>query len=107
MRNYVNIRVAVALDDGLIVPLIKYANTLELLELSIKFGIVFSFSGEITILGIATMEDAVVGKNGQVEILPTINLCLTVDYRAVDVVIAVQFRERLKEIIENPALLLL
>ncbi|OPL08479.1 MAG: hypothetical protein AVO33_11020 [delta proteobacterium ML8_F1] len=33
-RNFVNLGVAVALDEGLIVPVVKYANTMSLMELS-------------------------------------------------------------------------
>ncbi len=141
MRNFTNIGVAVALDEGLIVPVVKYANLMGLGELSNKIkslviksknnelemdelqGSTFtvtnlgmyemnSFSPiinqpEVAILGITAIKDEVVVKDGQMVILPMMNLCLTADHRVVDGAIAAEFMSRLKEIIENPAQLLL
>ena len=141
LRNYVNMGVAVALDEGLIVPVVKYANAMGLKELSneikslvikaknnelesddlqegtftvTNLGIheMDSFSPvinqpEVGILGITAIKDTVVAKDGQIVILPMMNLCLTADHRAVDGAVAAEFMGRLKEIIENPAQLLL
>ena len=141
LRNYVNMGIAVALDEGLIVPVVKHANAMGLRELSSEIRLLVekaknneletddlqggtftvtnlgtyqidAFSPiinqpEVAILGITTIKDTVVAKGGQVVILPMMNLCLTADHRAVDGAVAAQFMARLKEVIENPALLLL
>lgn len=141
MRNYVNMGVAVALDEGLIVPVVKYSNIMELEELSIElkeladkaknnelvqddlqdgtFTItnlgmyeMDSFSPiinqpQVAILGITAIKDEVTVKDGQIAILPMMNLCLTADHRAVDGAVAAEFMARLKEFVENPVLLFL
>ncbi|MBN2260500.1 MAG: 2-oxo acid dehydrogenase subunit E2 [Clostridiales bacterium] len=140
-RNYVNIGVAVALEEGLVVPVVKYANTLGLRSLSNEIKSLVSkaknnelagddledgtftvtnigmyemdaFSPvinqpEVAILGITAIKDTVVAKEGQIVILPMMNMCLTADHRAVDGAVAAEFMTRLKNIIENPAQLAL
>jgi len=141
MRNYVNMGVAVALDEGLIVPVLKYSNTMGLEELSnelkelvdkaknnelvqddlqdgtftitnLGMSEMDSFSPiinqpQVAILGITAIKDTVTAKDGQIVILPMMNLCLTADHRAVDGAVAAEFMARLKEFIENPVLLFL
>lgn len=141
LRNYASIGVAVALEDGLIVPVVKYANkkglgdiSKEIKELAAKarnnelssedikggtftvtnlgmYGIE-SFTPiinqpEVAILGVNAIIDTPVVVNGQVAIKPLMNLSLTADHRAVDGSVAAQFMARLREYIENPAMLLL
>lgn len=141
LRNYVNIGVAVALEEGLLVPVVKYSNikgleqiSAEIKELSYKaknnqlttdeitggtftisnigmFG-VESFSPiinqpEVGILGINAIVETPVVENGNIVIRPLMNLSLTADHRVVDGAVAAQFLSKLKEYIENPALLLL
>jgi pyruvate dehydrogenase E2 component (dihydrolipoamide acetyltransferase) len=60
---------------------------------------------ELAILGVCDMVETVVVRNGQMEIRPMMNLCLTADHRAVDGVMAAKFLKRLCDLLENPYLL--
>ena len=139
-KNYVNMGVAVALDNGLVVPNITDADKKSLTEISAEvkelaslaragklppeklqggtftitnlgmYGIE-SFSPiinqpEVAILGVNTMEDKVVVLNGEITIRPVMNLSLTADHRVVDGSVAAQFLQRVKSLMENPALML-
>ena len=139
-KHYVNMGVAVALDNGLVVPNITDADKKSLTEISAEvkelaklaregklppeklrggtftitnlgmYGIE-SFSPiinqpEVAILGVNTMEDKVVVRNGEMVIRPIMNLSLTADHRVVDGSVAAQFLQRVKSLMENPALML-
>ena len=139
-KHYVNMGVAVALDNGLVVPNIVDADKKSLTEISAEvkelaklaregklppeklrggtftitnlgmYGIE-SFSPiinqpEVAILGVNTMEDKVVVRNGEMVIRPIMNLSLTADHRVVDGSVAAQFLQRVKSLMENPALML-
>jgi len=139
-KNYVNMGIAVALDNGLVVPNVTDCDKKSLQEISkeIKelaslaregklppeklrggtftitnlgmYGIE-SFSPiinqpEVAILGVNTMEDKVVVINGEMCIRPIMNLSLTADHRVVDGSVAAQFLQRVKALMENPALML-
>jgi 2-oxoglutarate dehydrogenase E2 component (dihydrolipoamide succinyltransferase) len=62
---------------------------------------------EVGILGIHRIEDRPVAIDGQVVIRPMMYLALSYDHRIVDGREAVQFLARVKELVENPDLLLL
>ena len=139
-KHYVNMGVAVALDNGLVVPNIVDADKKSLTEISAEvkemakqaregklppeklkggtftitnlgmYGIE-SFSPiinqpEVAILGVNTMEDKVVVRNGEMCIRPIMNLSLTADHRVVDGSVAAEFLQRVKSLMENPALIL-
>lgn len=139
-KKYVNMGVAVALDNGLVVPNIVDADKKSLTEISKEvkelaslaragklppeklrggtftitnlgmYGIE-SFSPiinqpEVAILGCNTMEDKVVVRNGEMVIRPIMNLSLTADHRVVDGSVAAQFLQRVKSLMENPALMM-
>ena len=139
-KHYINMGVAVALDNGLVVPNIVDADKKSLTEISAEvkemakqaregklppeklrggtftitnlgmYGIE-SFSPiinqpEVAILGVNTMEDKVVVRNGEMCIRPIMNLSLTADHRVVDGSVAAQFLQRVKSLMENPALIL-
>ena len=139
-KHYVNMGVAVALDNGLVVPNVRDADKKTLSEISAEvkelaakaregrlpmdalsggtftitnlgmYGIE-SFSPiinqpEVAILGVNTMEDKVVVVNGEICVRPIMNLSLTADHRVVDGSVAAQFLQRIKKLMENPALLL-
>jgi len=141
IRNYVNMGVAVALEEGLLVPVVKYSHMKGLKEISdeIKdlsyrarnnqlttdeiaggtftitnlgmFG-VESFTPiinqpESAILGVNAIVDTPVVEDGNIVIKPMMNLSLTADHRIIDGAVAAQFLAKLKEYLENPALLLL
>lgn len=140
-KHYVNMGVAVALEDGLVVPNIRDADhkgiltiSQELKELSEAarggtlpmdkmrggtftitnlgmFGIE-SFSPiinqpEVAILGVNKMEDCVVIRNGGQEIRTLMKLSLTADHRVVDGAVAARFLQRVKALLECPALMLM
>ncbi len=139
-KHYVNMGVAVALDNGLVVPNVPDADKKSLTEISAEvkelaklaregglpmdrltggtftitnlgmYGIE-SFSPiinqpEVAILGVNTMEDKVVVVDGEICVRPIMNLSLTADHRVVDGSVAAQFLQRVKKLMEKPALLL-
>ena len=139
-KHYVNMGVAVALDNGLLVPNIPDADKKSLTEISAEVkelarqaregklpperlqGGTFTITNlgmygiesftpiinqpEVAILGVNTMEDKVVVRNGEMVIRPIMNLSLTADHRVVDGSVAAQFLQRVKALMENPALML-
>jgi pyruvate dehydrogenase E2 component (dihydrolipoamide acetyltransferase) len=62
---------------------------------------------ESAILGVNAMEDRPVVVDGQVVIRPMMNLSLTIDHRMIDGADGARFLARIKELIENPLLLML
>ena len=139
-KHYVNMGVAVALDNGLVVPNIVDADKKSLTEISAEVkemakqaregklppeklkGGTFTITNlgmygiesftpiinqpEVAILGVNTMEDKVVVRNGEMCIRPIMNLSLTADHRVVDGSVAAEFLQRVKSLMENPALIL-
>ena len=139
-KNYVNMGVAVALDNGLLVPNIQNTDKKSLTEISRELkelaslaregklspdrlrGGTFTITNlgmygiesftpiinqpEVAILGVTTMEDRVVVRNGEIVIRPMMTLSLTADHRVVDGSVAAQFMQRIKTLLENPSLLL-
>ena len=59
------------------------------------------------ILGMHTIQERPIAKNGQVVIAPMMYIALTYDHRIVDGREAVSFLKRIKECVENPARMLL
>jgi pyruvate dehydrogenase E2 component (dihydrolipoamide acetyltransferase) len=139
-KHYVNMGVAVALPDGLLVPNIRDADKKSLSEISAEirelaaaaregtlamdklkggtftitnlgmFGIE-SFSPiinqpEVAILGVNTMEDKIVVRDGEAVVRPIMNLSLTADHRVVDGSVAAQFLRRVKTLMEHPSLVI-
>ena len=62
---------------------------------------------QVGILGLHKIEERPVAVNGQVVVRPMMYVALTYDHRIVDGSEAVQFLVRVKELIEDPAALLL
>lgn len=139
-KNYVNMGVAVALDNGLVVPNVPDADkkglaeisaeVKELAELARKGGLpmdrlrggtftitnlgmygIESFSPiinqpEVAILGVNAIVEKPVVVDGELCVRPILNLSLTADHRVVDGSVAAQFLQRVKKLIEFPALVL-
>ena len=139
-RHYVNLGVAVASDQGLVVPVIKDADRMAMLEFSraladtakrardgkltmedltggtftITNGGVFGslVSTPILnypqsgILGLHKIQDRPVAADGQVVIRPMMYLALSYDHRIVEGQHAVLFLVRVKELMEDPASML-
>lgn len=139
-KHYVNMGVAVALENGLVVPNVADADKKSLSEISAEIkelaalaregklgadkltGGTFTITNlgmygiesftpiinqpEVAILGVTTMEDRVVVRDGEMVIRPMMTLSLTADHRVVDGSVAAQFMQRVKDLMENPALML-
>ena len=139
-KHYVNMGVAVALDNGLVVPNVTDADKKSLTEISAEIklrakqaregglpmealhGGTFTITNlgmygiesftpiinqpEVAILGVTTIEDRVVVRDGEMLIRPMMNLSLSADHRVVDGSVAAQFMQRIKNLMEKPALLL-
>lgn len=139
-KHYVNMGVAVALPNGLIVPNVTDADKKSLTEISAEVkdlaslaregklppdklcGGTFTITNlgmygiesftpiinqpEVAILGVNTITDKPVVVNGQLEIRSIMNLSLTADHRVIDGAVAAQFLQRVKQLMENPALIL-
>jgi len=61
---------------------------------------------QVAILGLHAIKDRPVGVDGQLELRPMMYLALTYDHRIVDGAEAVQFLVRVKDLVEDPATLL-
>jgi len=136
-----NIGVAVALEEGLIVPVVKGAEQKSLGAISAElkqlversrtgkftpddlsggtftitnlgsFGIdVFDpiiVTGQAAILGVGRIADKPVAIQKEVVVRSMMNLCLSFDHRILDGAPAARFLQRLKELLENPMLVLI
>ena len=139
-KHYVNMGVAVALDNGLVVPNVTDADKKSLTEISAEIkelaklaregglpmeklrGGTFTITNlgmygiesftpiinqpEVAILGVTTMEDRAGFRGGEIVIRPMMTLSLTFDHRVVDGSVAAEFLQRVKNLLENPALML-
>ena len=139
-KHNVNMGVAVALDNGLLVPNIPDSDKKSLTEISAEVkelaklaregglpmeklrGGTFTITNlgmygvesftpiinqpEVAILGVTTMGDRAVVRNGEIVIRPMMTLSLTFDHRVVDGSVAAEFLQRVKTLMENPALML-
>lgn len=137
----VNLGVAVALEQGLTVPVIREAHALRLPELSLAIreaaekaragglppeaysGGTFTLSNlgqfgvdnfdpiinppQVGILGTGRIADRIAAVNGAPAVRPMMTLTLCFDHRALDGAPGSMFLARVKELLENPARLLL
>ena len=140
-KHYVNMGIAVASEQGLVVPNVKDADRKELLQLSGEIaevakrardgkltmddltGGTFTITNggvfgslvstpiinypQVGILGLHKTQDRPVAVNGQVVIRPMMYIALSYDHRIVEGQQAVLFLVRVKELIEDPAAMLI
>lgn len=140
LRDFVNVGLAVAVDNGLIVPVVKDADLMTLKEISAVSGELIEKakggklspddykggtftitnlgmfdideftavinSPEVGILAVGKIEKMPVVEGNEVVIKPIMILSLTYDHRIVDGAPAAQFLQRIKQILQNPYLLL-
>jgi len=140
-KHYVNMGIAVASDQGLVVPNIKDADQKGIIDLSggiaevakrardgkltmddltggtftITNGGVFGSLvstpiinyPQVGILGLHKTQDRPVAVNGEVKIRPMMYVALSYDHRIVDGQQAVLFLVRVKELVEDPAAMLI
>lgn len=140
-KNYVNMGIAVASDQGLVVPNIKDADQKGLLQISEEmnevakrardnkltmndltggsftitnggvFGSLLSTPiinyPQVAILGLHKTQDRPVAIDGKVEIRPMMYVAMSYDHRIIDGEQAVLFLVRVKELMEDPAAMLI
>lgn len=140
-KNYVNMGIAVASEQGLVVPNIKDADRMGLLDIArsittlakkardVKltmddltggsftitnggvFGSLVSTPiinyPQVGILGLHKIQDRPVAIDGKVEIRPMMYVALSYDHRIIDGQAAVLFLVRVKELMEDPASMLI
>jgi len=140
-RSDINLGLAIAVEDGLIVAVIRQANTKSLTEITTirddlaqraaqgKIRLDEMRNGSLTltnlgmfgidqfnaiinppescILAVGRIMDKPVVDNGQVVIRPRMNLTLSIDHRVLDGVSGSRFLQRIKELIEQPKLMML
>ncbi len=140
-KHYVNMGIAVASDQGLVVPNIKDADQKGTIDLSREIGEVakrardgkltmedltggtFTITNggvfgslvstpiinypQVGILGLHKTQDRPVAVNGEVKIRPMMYIALSYDHRIVDGQQAVLFLVRVKELVEDPAAMLI
>jgi 2-oxoglutarate dehydrogenase E2 component (dihydrolipoamide succinyltransferase) len=140
-KHYVNMGIAVASDQGLVVPNIKDADRKGTIELSAEIaevakrardgkltmddltGGTFTITNggvfgslvstpiinypQVGILGLHKTQDRPVAVNGEVKIRPMMYIALSYDHRIVDGQQAVLFLVRVKELVEDPAAMLI
>ena len=140
-KHYVNMGIAVASDQGLVVPNIKDADRKGTIDLSADIASVakrardgkltmedltggtFTITNggvfgslvstpiinypQVGILGLHKTQDRPVAINKQVEVRPMMYIALSYDHRIVDGQQAVLFLVRVKELIEDPAAMLI
>jgi 2-oxoglutarate dehydrogenase E2 component (dihydrolipoamide succinyltransferase) len=140
-KHYVNMGIAVASEQGLVVPNVKDADRKSLLEISRDIadvakrardgklamddltGGTFTITNggvfgslvstpilnypQVGILGLHKTQDRPVAISGQVVIRPMMYIALSYDHRIVEGQQAVQFLVRVKELIEDPAAMLI
>ncbi len=136
-RHYVNMGIAVASDQGLVVPNIKDADTKGILQLTAEMGALakrardgkltmddltggtFTITNggvfgslvstpiinypQVGILGLHKTQDRPVAVDGQVVIRPMMYVALSYNHQIVDGQQAVLFLVRIKELMEDPA----
>jgi 2-oxoglutarate dehydrogenase E2 component (dihydrolipoamide succinyltransferase) len=141
VKHYYDIGIAVGADEGLVVPVVRDADTLgfaeierQVAELAEKArsgqlslaelqGGTFTISNggiygsllstpilnapQVGILGMHKIEERPIALNGEVVIRPMMYLALSYDHRIVDGSEAVRFLVKIKELLEDPTLLLL
>jgi len=140
-KHYVNMGIAVASDQGLVVPNIKDADRKGTIDLSAEIaqvaqrardgkltmddltGGTFTITNggvfgslvstpiinypQVGILGLHKTQDRPVAVNGEVKIRPMMYIALSYDHRIVDGQQAVLFLVRVKELVEDPAAMLI
>lgn len=136
----VHLGIAVALEEGLIVPVLRNVNRLSLREIRTKSadlfkrarqqrlrreelsGATFTISNlgtygvsefaaiinppEVAILAVAAAEPRPVVRNGQIVVRTMMKVTISADHRVVDGAVAAQFLTTLKEILEEPGMML-
>ncbi len=141
LKKHYDIGVAVGVEEGLVVPVVRDADRLSFAQIEQEIGDLakkardnklaladlmggtFTITNggvfgsllstpiinapQVGILGMHTIQQRPIARNGEVVIRPMMYLALSYDHRIVDGREAVQFLVRVKELIEDPTTLLL
>ena len=141
IKRHYDIGIAVAAEEGLVVPVVRDADRKSFAEIEREIGDLAKRAREnsltledlrggtftitnggvfgsllstpilsppqVGILGMHTIQQRPVARDGEVVIRPIMNLALTYDHRIVDGAEAVRFLVRVKELVEDPEVLLL
>jgi 2-oxoglutarate dehydrogenase E2 component (dihydrolipoamide succinyltransferase) len=141
LKRYYDIGIAVSTDEGLVVPVVRDADTLSFAEIERRiadlatrardrqltleelqggtftitnggiFGSLMSTpilnAPQVGILGMHKIQERPVVVDGQIVVRPMMYLALSYDHRIVDGSEAVRFLARVKDLIEDPTLLLI
>jgi 2-oxoglutarate dehydrogenase E2 component (dihydrolipoamide succinyltransferase) len=140
-KHYVNLGIAVASEAGLVVPNVKDADRMGILDISRSIAAIakrardskltmddltggtFTITNggvfgsllstpiinypQVGILGLHKTQDRPIAVNGKVEIRPMMYIALSYDHRIIDGQQAVLFLVRFKELMEDPAAMLI
>ena len=120
-HDYLDVSVAVSAPNGLVVPVVRNADSLSfadiekaIADLGKRAGV---FGGlmstpiinppQSAVLGLHRIEDRPVVRNGEIVIRPMMYLAMSYDHRLIDGREAVTFLKTIKEAIEDPTRLLI
>jgi 2-oxoglutarate dehydrogenase E2 component (dihydrolipoamide succinyltransferase) len=131
LKKYYDIGIAVSTDEGLVVPVVRDADRKTFGEIEKEIaalakkardgtftitngGIYGSLNStpilnvpQVGILGMHTIQERPVARDGEVVIRPMMYLALSYDHRVIDGATAVQFLVKVKQMIEDPETLLI
>ncbi len=139
-NQHIHVGVAVAIEDGLIVPVVKFADNKSLSHISAEVkqlaekakskklqpnefeGNTFTISNlgmfgideftaiinppDACILAVGAAKETVIAKNGEMKIAQVMKVTLSCDHRVVDGATGSAFLQTLKELLENPVMML-
>lgn len=140
-KKYYNIGIATSTDDGLLVPVVKAADSKSIFQIAAEIaelakkardrkatadelkGSTFSITNigsaggmfftpiinypEVAILGVGRISEKPVVKNGEIVVGQVLSLSLSFDHRLVDGEPAQRFINYVKQLLENPTLLVM
>lgn len=139
-NHHVNVGVAVAIEDGLIVPVVKFADNKSIAHISAEVkqladkaknkklqrnefeGNTFTISNlgmfgideftaiinppDACILAVGAAKETVIAQNGTMKIAQIMKVTLSCDHRVVDGAVGSAFLQTLKNLLENPVMML-
>jgi 2-oxoglutarate dehydrogenase E2 component (dihydrolipoamide succinyltransferase) len=125
LKHYYDMGIAVGAAEGLVVPVLRDVDRMSFADIErgirdfatrakdgsltlddLRGGTFSITNGGVGILGLHAIKDRPVGVGGQLVLRPMMYTALTYDHRIVDGSEAVQFLVRIKDFIEDPAVLL-
>jgi len=102
LRADINLGMAIALEEGLVVPVIRNADRLSLTELAARSRELIN-PPQCAILAVGRVAPRVVADDGMFAIKPSMTATLSADHRVVDGAIGARFLQTVKQLLETPA----